>query len=212
MIISSHSWKQWLVAFSLIIISPFSPALGQVTNEAVSVGAPEYIEMEIGNENAAVTVTEYASLTCSHCARFHKDVYPLLKKNYIDTGKIKFQVREIYFDRHGLIATIVARCGGKEKYFPMLDRIFETQSEWSRMESLRAAAERLSSLARSMGITIEEFNQCIIDQENALLLIKTSKDFSKEFNISGTPTFVINGKTYSYMSYNEFSNILDDLL
>ena len=182
-----------------------SPALSQ--DAGVS-----NVEMVLGNANADVTVTEYASLTCPHCATFHKNTYPELKRDYIDTGKIRFVFREVYFDRSGLIASLVARCGGEEKFFELIDRILTTQSEWSRLDSLPLVAQRLRSIALSMGIEDEQFNACIQDKDNAEFLIKTSQDNAREDGVASTPSFVIGNKTYRNMPYDEMVRLIEDEL
>ena len=91
---------------------------------------PAVQEMTIGNPDAAVTVVEYASFTCPHCRTFHERVWPSLKENYVDTGKINFVYREVYFDRYGLWAGMLARCDGGEKYFGIADMLYKRQREW----------------------------------------------------------------------------------
>ena len=93
--------------------------------------APETLpDIALGAEDAPLTIVEYASFTCGHCANFHKDVFPQLKADYIDTGKVKFVQRDIYFDQPGLWAGIMARCGEGEKFYPVADMLFDEQQEW----------------------------------------------------------------------------------
>ena len=96
---------------------------------------PVISDMFLGPEDAPITVIEYASFTCPHCATFHKDVYKSLKKKYIDTNKIKFVFREVYFDKYGMWASLVARCAGKDKFFGLADMIMKTQNKWARAEN-----------------------------------------------------------------------------
>jgi len=173
---------------------------------------PVIVEMAIGNPDARVEVIEYASLTCPHCATFHRDVFPRLKRDYIDTGKINFILREVYFDRPGLFASITARCGGKDRFFPIVDRILATQQEWSRLESQPAIVQRLRSIALSMGVTDEAFRTCFYDQAKAELLVETEARNKREHGIGSTPSFVINGTTHSNMSYDEFASRIDAAL
>ena len=107
-----------------------SPVVGQetATPEVAPVALPEVKDFSIGNPDAAVKIIEYASFTCSHCAHFEEEVFKPLKRDYIDTGKIHFTLREVYFDRYGLWAAMMARCGGELKYFPVADILFSTQS------------------------------------------------------------------------------------
>lgn len=103
-----------------------SPANAQ---EAAEVDTSTIVEMVLGAEDAPITMIEYASYTCPHCAAFHQGTYQEIKKNYIDTGKVKLVYREVYFDRYGLWASMVARCGGEDKFFGITDLIFKGQSE-----------------------------------------------------------------------------------
>ena len=91
-------------------------------------------DMVMGAADAPVEIIEYASFTCPHCANFHANIYPLLKADYIDTGKVRFVYREVYFDRFGLWASMIARCGGEMRFFGMAELIYEKQREWTASE------------------------------------------------------------------------------
>jgi protein-disulfide isomerase len=93
---------------------------------------PAVTEMILGDVNAPIEIIEYASMTCPHCANFHSDVYPQLKENYIETGKVKFVFREVYFDKYGMWASMIARCAGPDRFFGVIDQMFEKQKTWSR--------------------------------------------------------------------------------
>lgn len=113
--------------------APLPPALStaaEAQEATVSSEVATVPDMILGKLDAPVEVIEYASFTCPHCANFHDAVFDKLKKNYIDTGKVKFIYREVYFDKFGLWAAMVARCAGPEKYFPVSDMIYDTQKEW----------------------------------------------------------------------------------
>src|SRR6056297_2381020 len=98
---------------------------------------PQIAGMSIGAEDAPVTIVEYASFTCPHCADFHDGVFQRIKEDYVDTGKVRFEHREVYFDRYGLWASMVARCGGEQRYFGIVDMIYDQQSEWARGEPVQ---------------------------------------------------------------------------
>ena len=98
-----------------------------------------------------MTVVEYASFTCPHCATFHNDTFKKLKADYIDSGKVKFIYREVYFDRYGLWASMVARCGGQEKFFGIADLIYKSQSEWTRAGEPAAIVDELRKIGRLAG-------------------------------------------------------------
>ena len=171
-----------------------------------------YREMSLGGDQSAVAVVEYASFTCPHCGSFHNQVFGKLKKEYIDTGKIKFELREVYFDRPGLWAGILARCGGSEKYFGIVDLLFERQQQWSRKETALEIAAELMKIGIVAGIEREQIEACFQDQENAETLYNAYLKFAEEDGITSTPSFVIGGDKYGYMDFDEFSRVLDGLL
>ena len=128
-----------LLASLFIVFGAFTHLVGlnkvslhaeAATSDSSSVIGVDLEEMILGDVNAPVTIVEYASFTCPHCKDFHLQSFIKLKKEYISTGKVKFIFREVYFDRYGLWAGMVARCGGSKSYFGLVDMIFEKQSEW----------------------------------------------------------------------------------
>jgi protein-disulfide isomerase len=170
------------------------------------------IEMTLGNPDADVTVIEYASYTCPHCRTFHETSFKQLKENYIDTGKIHFIYREVYFDRFGLWAAMLARCAGPERYFGVADLIYETQQEWVAGGDPAAVAENLRKLGRTAGMSDEEVNACLQDGDMARAMVAVYQENAEADGIDSTPSFVIDGEKYKNMSYDEFSRILDDKL
>ena len=173
---------------------------------------PEYVEMTLGNPDAKVIVTEYASFTCPHCGTFHQNVFGRLKSEYIDTGKILFRLREIYFDRYGLWAGIVARCGGESKYFGIVDLLFDKQDSWSRQNSPAQVAARLRGIGLAAGLTDTQLDACLTDQANAEMLFAAYQEFADDDGITSTPTFIINDKLHSNMPYEDFAELLDNEL
>jgi len=170
----------------------------------------EIAEMQIGNPDAAVTVVEYASYTCPHCANFHKNQYVDLKANYIDTDKINFVYREVYFDRYGLWASMVARCD-TDKFFGITDLIYKGQSEWAK-GSPAEIADNLRKIGRVAGLSEEQLDSCLTDADKAQGLFAWYQQNAEADDISSTPTFMINGKQYSNMNYSEFESVLEGLL
>ena len=169
-------------------------------------------EMSIGNPDASVTVIEYASFTCPHCAHFHETVYDDLKKNYIDTDKINFVYREVYFDPLGLWAGLTARCGDGEKYFGIADMIFDQQREWIDTKDPNASAQNLRRIGKTAGLTDDQLDACFADADMAKAMVAVYQENRKADNVQGTPTFIINGETYSNMNYADFAAILDEKL
>ncbi|MFC6636379.1 thioredoxin domain-containing protein [Sulfitobacter sp. JBTF-M27] len=169
-------------------------------------------DMVQGNPDAAVTVTEYASFTCPHCATFHAGPYKQLKADYIDTGKIKFIYREVYFDRPGLWASMVARCGGQEKFFGIADLIYKGQSEWARAGEPAAIVAELRKIGLLAGIGNDTLEACLQDAEMAQTLVAWYQENGERDDISSTPSFVINGTKHSNMPYTEMKELIDAAL
>jgi protein-disulfide isomerase len=150
-------------------------------------------DMSLGNPGAKVTVIEYASASCPHCARFNNEVFPAFKAKYIDTGKIHYVFREfltppVQFAAAGFLT---ARCAGKDKYFSVLDAIYHDQAQIYQSGDLRGG---LLHIAQSAGITEQQFNDCISNPDALKALNDRVQKAQDQDHIDGTPTFVINGK------------------
>lgn len=186
-------------------ITLVNPANAQ---DAADVDTSTIQEMVLGNDQAPVTLIEYASYTCPHCASFHSGVFKDIKKNYIDTGKIKFVYREVYFDKYGLWASMIARCE-PSKFFGINDLIYETQSEWTRAGDQNAIVDELRKIGRLAGIDGESLEACMQDGDKARTLVAWYQQNQEADDITGTPSFVLNGRKLSNMSYPEFAETLD---
>lgn len=167
-------------------------------------------EMTLGDPNAPVTVIEYASYTCPHCANFHAGPFKDLRADYIDTGKVHFIYREVYFDRPGLWAGLVARCAGPDRFFGIVDELYRQQAQWSRQESAAGIAQELRRIGLTAGIEADALEACLSNAELAQAMVAVYEDNAEEHGIRSTPSFVINGTTYSNMSYADFSALIDD--
>jgi len=187
-----------------------SSAFGQAIVPMNTVNLVE--EFELGNPDAAVTVIEYASFTCPHCANFHRDVWPALKANYIDTGKIRFIYRPVYFDGPGLWADLVARCGGQERFFGIVDLLYARQTEWSRAPSQLEVGTMLQTIGRLGGLDDAAVLACMQDNDHARELVAAFQENTARDNISATPTFLIDGVLTPNMTYASFADILDEKL
>ncbi|MBL4806650.1 MAG: DsbA family protein [Rhodobacteraceae bacterium] len=174
--------------------------------------APVVEEFSMGNPDAAVTVIEYASFTCPHCKNFHHDVFPDLKANYIDTGKILFIYRPVYFDGPGLWADMVARCGGQERYFGIASMLYERQSDWAHLSSQADVSAALQAIGRLAGLEDDAIIACMQDNELAQALVGAFRENMARDNVQATPTFIINGELNSNMGYATFAQILDEKL
>jgi protein-disulfide isomerase len=152
-------------------------------------------DLSMGNPAAKVTMIEYASVACPHCARFNNEVFPAFKTKYIDTGKVHYIAREALTGDPAIAAAgfLTARCAGKDKYFQVVDAIYRGQAE---IVSTGDPHTVLLNIARSAGMSDSQFDACIKD-ETALKALQDRWDrYSKDDGITGTPTFVINGKVY----------------
>jgi len=150
-------------------------------------------EMVMGNAKAKITVIEYASVSCTHCARFHEEVFPAFKAKYVDTGQVKYVFREFLTPPVQLAAAgvLTARCAGKDKYFSVLDGVFRSQQEIFTTGDMRGPLVRV---AKSAGITEEQFIACVSDEKALKALSDRVEKFGKQDDITGTPTFIVNGK------------------
>lgn len=145
----------------------------------------------LGEEDAAVTVIEYASPTCPHCAAFHNDVYPQFKTEYVDTGKVKYVLRP--FVRNALDAAVfmLAEAAGEDRYFEVVNTYYRTFDQWASSERPRDA---LLEIALQLGFTEESFEAALTNQELFDAMETMREQALNEFNLEGTPTFYINGK------------------
>jgi protein-disulfide isomerase len=183
---------------------PFARARAQESREIA--------EMAMGDPDAQVTVIEYASLTCPHCAAFHADVLPLLRENFIDTGQVRLVYREVFFDRPGLWAAMIARCAGEDRFFGVIDLMFQNQADWARQESATDVVQALHSIGRQAGMSNEAMDACLQDEEFARALVANYQANAEEHDITATPSFVINGEKVGNMGYADFEARLNQEL
>ena len=166
-------------------------------------------EKSLGAADAPVTIVEYASMTCGHCANFHNTTFPTIKEKYIDTGKVRFIFREFPFDPRAEAGFMLARCSD-DKYFAMTDVLFKQQSNWAFVDNAREALLQISRLA---GFSQESFEACLTDQKllDDVRAVRTRG--ANDFGVDSTPTFFINGNKYSgAMKVDEMSAVIDSLL
>ena len=182
---------------------------GSVSAQDADVDTSTIVEMVQGAEDAPVTIIEYASYTCPHCANFHKGPYKQLKKDYIDTGKVKFIYREVYFDRYGLWASMIARCSGPEKFFGITDLVYQGQSDWSRAGDASSIVDELRKIGRLAGVDNETLEACLQDGTKAQTLVSWYQENAEADGITSTPSFIINGKSVENQAYSSFSAIID---
>lgn len=164
-------------------------------------------EMALGKDDAKITIMEYASMSCPHCAKFANDELPKFMKEYIDTGKARFVLREFPHNDAAVGAFMVARCAPKEKYFPLVDVMFKTQEKW-----VPSPLEGLKAIALQSGFTEESFMACLNNQAVAKGILD-ERARGTSFGVEGIPTFFINGERYKgEPTFEEMKKIIDPLL
>lgn len=169
-------------------------------------------DMAMGDANAPVKIVEYMSMTCPHCAHFHETTLGPIKEKYIDTGKVYFVVREFPFDPAATAAFMLARCAPEQQYFPFISMFLKQQRAWAAPTNgdVRGAMLQMSKLA---GFTQESFEACLTNAQLASDVNAVRDRGAKEFGVASTPTFLINGKSYSGdMSVETMSALIDSLL
>lgn len=175
--------------------------------------APQILpDLWLGAEDAPVDFIEYASFTCSHCADFSTEVFPKLKAEYIDTGKVRFAQRDVYFDDVGLWAGILARCGDESKFYPVSGMLFETQREWLSAKNGEELAANLRKIGAKAGYSAEQMDACWKDEAKVQSLVATFQQNAVADKVEGTPTFLINGETVRNMPWDQLKAKLDEKL
>lgn len=190
-----------LVLFSMMIGN------GYATEEAKQGSLPE---ISLGSQNAPVVVIDYASLTCHHCAQFHNEVLPEIQKNYIEPGYVRVIIRDYPGDQISLLAHQIAWSKGEVRYLDLLKYLYSTQDEWLLASDPKAA---LKKVVAKKGITSEQFDKLIKDKGLMDKVIQARLEGKKKYNITATPTIIINTKIYPRtLSYGEFEAIVEPLL
>ncbi len=186
-----------------------APATTEAPTPTAEAAAIEVPELVLGNPDAKVTIKEYASYTCPHCATFHADVFKQLKADYIDTGKVKFVFREVYFDRYGLWASVIARCGGEMRYFGINSILFDKQREWAASEDPAVVVENLKTIGRSAGLSNEALDACLKDEKFVEAMVAKFQANMAEDGVEATPTLFLNGTRHSNMTYADLKALID---
>jgi protein-disulfide isomerase len=178
------AWRSDLFEFT-------TPAVGQGPGSEDLMKTGPLGEVSQGSVEAPVTVIEYASMTCSHCAAFAVNTYPELKKRYIDTGKVRYIIREYPLDPVAEAGFMLARCAGDGKYFDVVDLLFHQQADWA---FARNPLQGLSNLAKQAGFTQQAFEECLANQKVLNGIVWVRNRGTEKFGVNSTPTFFVNGK------------------
>lgn len=172
--------------------------------------APASAEMALGGRNAPLTLIEYASMSCPHCAEFHATTLQRLKEQYIDTGKVRLVFREFPLDQAAVMGAVLARCAGPARFFPFLDVLFRSQAQWVTQPDLIGALTRLGELG---GVSAAQFQACLADRELTNGIVQTRLNAEREYNVRSTPTFVIADRVIEgALPYAQFKQVIDDVI
>jgi protein-disulfide isomerase len=165
-------------------------------------------DMAIGDEKAPITVIEYSSLTCPHCADFHKNVLPQIKTKYIDTGKVRYIIREFPLNEAALAGAVVARCLDPSRHLAFVELLFEKQEEWAFKDD---ALTPLKQYARQAGLSEDAFNKCVDDEALQKKILEVRSQGSKK-GVKGTPSLFVNGKLIRGVSFQDVENAIKPYL
>lgn len=201
-------------AFAVLSLTPklgfLAPAAAQAPDAAELAVAGPLGEKAEGKEDAPVTIIEYASMTCGHCAQFATETFPKLKSDYIDTGKVRFILREFPLDPLSAAGFMIARCAGDDKYFTMVDLLFKEQKQWAYSDK---PVEGLQNIVKQVGFSQQSFEQCLQNQELLDGVNWVRQRGAEKFGVNSTPTFFINGKIQrGALSFENLKKILDPLV
>jgi protein-disulfide isomerase len=199
--------------FALAGLSPLRLITKAMAQSAVDVAKPQSLpDMAIGPANASVTITEYASMTCPHCANFNEAVFPKLKSEYIDSGKVRYVFREFPLDIKAAAGSMLARCIAKDdapKYFAVIDLLFRQQNEWV----VKNTTETLTRIGKQAGLSQQQVEDCLKDQALLDKIAADQKYANEVLKVNSTPTFFINGEMLKgETSFDEFSKRINALL
>jgi protein-disulfide isomerase len=189
----------------IALLQGLSPALAQTAGSPVA-------DVFLGSADATVTLVEYGSYTCPHCAEFYATVYPKLKSEYIDTGKVKFVFRDFYRNKVDVWAGLLARCEGDMRFFGIADLLFEKQEAWAFHETALEVVDALKAIGRQTGLNDAQMDACMQDQARAEGLVEWAQVNAEADKVEGTPTFTINGTKYTNMPWEDFQAALNEAL
>jgi protein-disulfide isomerase len=190
-------------------VDPNAPLISEAqAAESPTAKSQELITPRVlGDPDAPVTIVEYASLTCPHCAAFHHETFPELKKTYIDTGKVKLEFRDYPLNEGAALASLLARCAPEDRYFPLLNLLFAQQPAWGASQNMLADLAKLGSFA---GMSSDSIEQCFNNQELYSAIVKQRTYWSELDDIGSTPTFIVNGtKIVGAQPFEKFQELIE---
>ena len=200
-------FSKFLTCIKILLFFSFFISQNSLSNELTNIQKEDRI---LGNLEAPITLIEYASLSCPHCAAFHKSTLPKIKSEYIDTGKVKLVFRDFPLNLPALQGSMITRCIGEDVYYKYLDALFSLQSSWVRSKN---SEEYLFAIIENGGMTRDEFDLCLANKEIENQILTNQIKAQREFKISTTPSFIINGKLIEGNKPIEtFKKIFDNIL
>jgi protein-disulfide isomerase len=216
LIITRRAFTTALSLTGLSLLAGFSPLRlisGAMAQSAADVAKPVSLpDMALGPADAPVTITEYASMTCPHCAAFNADVFPKIKSTYIDTGKIRYVFREFPLDIKAAAGSMLSRCiakGDAAKYFAVTDLLFKQQADWV----AKNTTETLTRIGKQAGLSQQQVDDCLKDQALLDKIVADQKFANEVLKVNSTPTFFINGEMIKgETSFEEFDKRIKALL
>ncbi|TCP40130.1 thioredoxin domain-containing protein [Rhodovulum marinum] len=194
----------WMTSQPNVGLTPVAAAQAQEV--------PQVESFTLGDPDAPIKLEEFASFTCGHCGNFHEDVFKRLKADYIDTGKVHFTYREVYWDPYAIWAGLLARCGGEMRFFGIVSVLYEKQKDWIDAKDPAKTAENLRQIGRAAGLGEAEMETCLSDAALATALRDQSAATTAAAGVTGTPSMLIDGELYKNMRYRDLKKILDEKL
>ena len=187
---------------------PAAAALAPLPSAAAGIGEKPG-DLALGDSDAPVTVIEYFSLTCPACRDFHQNIYDPLKRDHVDAGKVRFVARDFPLNAPALEAAVLAHCAGRDRYFAFIDVLFQTFDDWA---SSRNYTEKLAQIGELGGVSRDRFEVCLADKDLENAIFQSKADGHDEYDVSGTPTLVVNGEKYGgKMSFEALARHIDRL-
>ena len=191
----------------LIILTPQTLLANE--KSALEISEDEFV---IGNKDAPITIIEYASMSCSHCASFHNNTLPDIKKEYIDTGKVRMVFRDYPFNYPALLGSMMMRCIESDVRYDYMNALYQLQNTWVNKDP-KISKKELYKIMQSGGMTKDEFNECYSNLDNENLILEGVMAAQKDFNIKSTPSFIVNGNLIEgNKNIKEFRQIIDKIL
>jgi protein-disulfide isomerase len=201
--------KLFFITFWSFLVTLAPQTLLANARSALEIGEDDFV---IGDKDAPITIIEYASMSCSHCASFHNNTLPDIKKEYIDTGKVRMVFRDYPFNYPALLGSMMMRCISNDVKYDYMNALYQLQNTWVNKDP-KISKKELYKIMQSGGMTKDEFNECYSNLDNENLILEGVMAAQKDFNIKSTPSFIVNGNLVEgNKNIKEFRQIIDKIL